>query len=673
MLENKKMGYLGFLDGLRALSIIFVVIYHYNNAWLKGGFLGVDIFFVISGFIITQLLYTEYQHNKKISFSSFYVRRFHRILPAMIILIATILAFSYVKNSASVEQTLKDAPASLLFFLNWKYIFTNNSYFATTETPPLLEHLWSLSIEFQFYILWPFIFSWLIKRNPKVTIYFAGVFALSSYLYMGLSYQSDLTDKTYFDTFCRAGAFFMGAATNLIFNEYSSVVHFKLKTALSRLFYPALAGIIFLSYTLDEQSLALFQYGFFVNALLVSILLISSLVILAERGRSTILDNGLLRKIGVISYSLYLWHWPIICSTNQLNEFEFIKTNNPQYIHFALVLFLTFSAAITSYYLIEKPFRGVKKLSTLTAITGLVILLVAVQLFPAQTPIETFNVEENLNVINSAESNAKNINVDMNEGLIKNNPVTVIEQNTASINTLNSADSNLQNISADKSEDLNKNSPSIVKEVPDTVNKEKPKQATGGAFFKRNDIAHTYQENGYLERVYVDKSKSKKRKIYAIGDSVMLGASDALLKTVPCLNIDAKVGRGLIDAMSVIDQANNANITPEIYIIHIGNNELLSQDKLKRLNSFLDQNTKIIFLNLKLPRNYESTNNNEIMSFVEMHPDKVFLIDWKSYSSDMPNIFWKDGIHLNRTGTTEYSALISRKLYDLDVECHGDF
>lgn len=671
MLESKKMNYLGFLDGLRALSIIFVVIYHYNNAWLKGGFLGVDIFFVISGFIITQLLYTEYQHHKKISFSSFYVRRFHRILPAMIALIAAILAFSYIKNSASVEQTLKDAPASLLFFLNWKYIFTKNSYFATTETPPLLEHLWSLSIEFQFYILWPFIFSWLIKRNPKVAIYFAGVFALSSYLYMGLSYQPDLTDKTYFDTFCRAGAFFMGAATNLIFNEYSSVIHFKLKTALRRLFYPALAGIIFLSYTLDEQSLALFQYGFFVNAFLVSILLMSSLVILAERGRSTILDNGLLQKIGVISYSLYLWHWPIICSTNQLNEFEFIKTNNPQYIHFALVLFLTFIASITSYYLIEKPFRVLRKSSSYSVTLGFITLLIVIQIFPRQIINESFNLQANPNSISSTEFNLQKVNAATNESFNENNKVVGVEQ--SSLNTLNSTNSNLQIISADKSEDLNKNSTSIVKEVSDTVNKDKPKQATGGAFFKRNDIAHTYQENGYLERVYLDKSKSKKRKIYAIGDSVMLGASDALLKTVPCLNIDAKVGRGLNDAMSVIDQANNANITPEIYIIHIGNNELLSQDKLKRLNSFLDQNTKIIFLNLKLPRNYESANNNEIVSFVEMHPDKVFLIDWKSYSNDMPNIFWKDGIHLNRIGTTEYSALISRKLYDLDVECHGDF
>ncbi len=624
MLENKKSMYLGFLDGLRAISIIFVVIYHYNNTWLKGGFLGVDIFFVISGFIITQLLYTEYQNNRQISFRAFYVRRFHRILPAMMALIAAILAFSYINNSASIEQTLKDAPATLFFFLNWKYILTNNSYFATTETPPLLEHLWSLSIEFQFYIMWPFIFASLIKRGTKLTIFYICLLAILSYLYMGLSYQPDLTDKIYFDTLSRVGAFFVGSASSLIFNQYSSLIGLRLERALRAVFYPILVGIIFLCYSLDQQSKDLFQYGFFANALLVALLLISSLVILNKKGGTTILDNGLLKKIGVISYSLYLWHWPIICLSNPLNDLELIKNEYSLYMHFAGVILFTLIVSITSYYVIEKPFRGVKKWSTLTVTASFVILIVTIQLFPAQS-------------------------------------------NSAPINT--ETDSNIQNISTDKSEDLTKKSPILAKEIKEPTNKEKPKKAIGGFFFKRSDISYAYQENGYVNRVYVDKSKSVKRTIYAIGDSVMLGASGALLRSFPCLNIDAKVGRNLLEVMAVIDQAANANISPEVYVIHIGNNEHLSQDKLKRLNVILNQDIKIIFLNLKLPRNYESANNNELTRFVETHPNQAFLIDWRAYSLETPKIFGQDGMHLSGMGTAEYTSLIKKELANLAVEC----
>jgi hypothetical protein len=209
----------------------------------------------------------------------------------------------------------------------------------------------------------------------------------------------------------------------------------------------------------------------------------------------------------------------------------------------------------------------------------------------------------------------------------------------------------------------------MANELIDATNKHPSKKASGGFFFKRDDISYSYQENGYVDRIYLDKSKSKKRKLYAIGDSVMLGASGALLKSFPCLNIDSKVGRGLIDVISVMDQAKSANITPEAYIVHIGNNEHLNQDKFRKLNTLINQNIKIIFLNLKLPRNYESSNNNEIKEFVEMHPDKVFLIDWRAYSLVYPGIFGKDGMHLSRSGVVEYAALIKRELVSLKIEC----
>ena len=151
------------LDGLRGIAVLAVVIYHADISALVGGFLGVDVFFVLSGFLITNLLLAELSQTNTINRKNFYLKRIRRLLPALIlVLIASVLVSGLVVTDAAY-QVRRDLPWAITFALNWSYIFFEESYFVNISRPPLLQHLWSLSIEEQFYVIWPLLIIGLYK------------------------------------------------------------------------------------------------------------------------------------------------------------------------------------------------------------------------------------------------------------------------------------------------------------------------------------------------------------------------------------------------------------------------------------------------------------------------------------------------------------------------------
>ncbi len=152
------------LDGLRALAVIAVLIYHAQYSLLPGGFLGVEIFFVISGYLITSLLLKEWQQSGRINLPAFWLRRARRLLPAVFLLILTSLVVSVVFLPDEVANLRSDALASAAYVTNWYFIFSQQSYFEAVGRPSLLKHLWSLAIEEQFYVVWPVLLSLMLAR-----------------------------------------------------------------------------------------------------------------------------------------------------------------------------------------------------------------------------------------------------------------------------------------------------------------------------------------------------------------------------------------------------------------------------------------------------------------------------------------------------------------------------
>lgn len=209
-----QLPYMPGLDGLRALAVVAVLLYHADLGWFRGGFLGVDVFFVISGYLITALLLAEWDGHARIDCVGFWLRRARRLLPALLLLLASTLLFAVVFLPDEVAGLRGDALAALLYATNWYFVFEQRSYFETFGRPSLLLHLWSLAVEEQFYILWPLLFALgmrVLGRRRFLPVVLAG--AAASALAMALLYQPDSdTSRIYYGTDTRVAGLLVGAA-----------------------------------------------------------------------------------------------------------------------------------------------------------------------------------------------------------------------------------------------------------------------------------------------------------------------------------------------------------------------------------------------------------------------------------------------------------------------------
>ncbi|MDQ4000065.1 MAG: acyltransferase, partial [Actinomycetota bacterium] len=209
------------LDGLRAFAVIAVLLYHADLSWIRGGFLGVEVFFVISGYLITTLLLTEWQQQGRINLIGFWLRRARRLLPALYLLLVVTLAFAVVFLPGEVARLRDDALAAFAYVTNWYLILGEQSYFETVGRPSLLQHLWSLAVEEQFYVLWPLLLTVVLwgvaprrrwqRRRLALCIAFAG--AAGSALLMAILYQPGVDpSRIYYGTDTRVAGLLFGAA-----------------------------------------------------------------------------------------------------------------------------------------------------------------------------------------------------------------------------------------------------------------------------------------------------------------------------------------------------------------------------------------------------------------------------------------------------------------------------
>src|ERR671917_1081296 len=208
-----RLSYLPGLDGLRAFAVIAVLLYHAELSWIRGGFLGVEVFFVISGYLITTLLLTEWHQQGRINLMGFWLRRVRRLLPALYLLLVVTLAFAVVFLPGEVARLRGDALAAFGYVTNWYLILGEQSYFETVGRPSLLLHLWSLAVEEQFYLLWPplFVAGIILLRRYALLVALAG--AAASALLMAFLYQPDVDpSRIYYGTDTRATGLLLGAA-----------------------------------------------------------------------------------------------------------------------------------------------------------------------------------------------------------------------------------------------------------------------------------------------------------------------------------------------------------------------------------------------------------------------------------------------------------------------------
>jgi peptidoglycan/LPS O-acetylase OafA/YrhL len=359
--QQKHTDYLPGLEGLRAFAVLAVILYHLDIPGLfSSGFLGVDIFFTVSGFLITAQLIRQFQTDGTIAIGDFYLKRARRLFPAvLVLLIFCILVTEWLVRDAA-WRTRSDLLPALFYFSNWWQIFSEQSYFEMSGRPALLQHLWSLAIEEQFYIAWPLLLLVILRHfRERGVLFAAAALALLSsgwMIYLSARYgypQSQDPSRIYLGTDTHTMGLFMGASLAAAWNPWKS--HASPGTQVTRALTDFL-GVICISALLwamlfvTEYDRALYQGGFFWVCLF-SI----GLVFAASQKDSTVsawLSVRPLAWLGKRSYGLYLWHWPVFA----LLRPEFELSDNA-WVQAVIRLTLTLILTELSYQLIENPVR----------------------------------------------------------------------------------------------------------------------------------------------------------------------------------------------------------------------------------------------------------------------------------------------------------------------------
>ena len=610
-MSNNKSKYLPSIDSLRALAVLAVIIYHVDVNYLPGGFLGVDLFFVLSGYLISSLIIKEYRKTGSLNLYNFYIRRARRLLPAVYFMITVGLVVMVLFNEVLLRKSHLDAIFGYIYSSNWWYIFHKLDYFDSFGAQSPFKHLWSLAIEEQFYMIFPLLFL-LVNRKKKSK---DGTYKLNKnflYVVLGLILVSliahillfDINNisRIYFGTDTRAFSLLVGVVGAILYPMER--LHAKV-TPQQNMIYSvvslvSIATLITVMIYTSEYNTLLYRGGFLLVAILGLIVIISS-------GKQHTLMSRLLSFkpivfIGKISYSLYLWHFPVLVLMTPVSEI-----GNPNIIFVILRVILTFILATASYVFVETPirklgfknyinviFKKLKKRSRKSrkiyaGVVGLVSILFLMGIFGKSVPfISTAFVKE-------MEANKE----------------------TQFVNNGNNKDNNQE-----KSSDSNKDNKD---------NKEDKKNS--------------------------DKKYSS---VLVMGDSLTVDIGEKFQELYPGAVIDGKIGRQLYVAVEEAKSYSKYNNENSAIIFQLGTNGPFTESQIEELVKEFDK-ADIYFVNIKVPRAWEKTVNAALKETQEKHSN-VKIIDWYSVANSTKDLFEPDRVHLNQTGIAEMVTLIEKNL-----------
>ena len=365
------------LDGLRGVAVILVIIFHSGLNWLPGGFLGVSVFFTLSGFLITSLLINERENSGRINLKAFWGRRLRRLAPASLVVIAGVVGLvSWLSTSIEASRIKGDAISATLYFSNWRFIYSGHSYGELFATPSPLQHLWSLSIEEQLYVVVPVLIAGLFAmglRRRAIGYVFLVAVAGSTIATM----FTNSHELIYYGTHTRAAELLLGSALACLFGQRIEKLAVNKAKSLSTLYIVPIVGVVVLSRFSSVDSPWVYSGALTAFAGLSVICLIAA--IQAGPVRS-ILSSSPLVRVGEVSYGLYLIHWPVIVWLNSE------RVDLQPTALFVLQVIVTVILTLVSYWLIEQPIRRRKVLlsvrwaasSFVASVVGVLILASAI-------------------------------------------------------------------------------------------------------------------------------------------------------------------------------------------------------------------------------------------------------------------------------------------------------
>ncbi len=619
--EPPARGRLSGLDGLRALAVAAVVAFHLDPSWLPGGFLGVDVFFVISGFLITRILLTELANTGTLRLGRFYARRCRRLLPAVGALLVAVLATSAWFWTDQLPTLRGAMTSSVGYATNWWLIFAHHSYFVSAGRPSMLQHLWSLAIEEQYYAVWSLlvfaVMGGLARRNRplgerlRVVAFVALALSLLSTAVMtviavrtNVPYGAD-SGRVYFGTDTHSMGLLLGSAGGA-WTTLRACCERRIavpRSATELVAVMALAGIGWALWNVDEFVPMLYRGGFW--GLDVVVLLAVLAVTRAASRAGRLLDCAPLRWLGQRSYSVYLWHWPVVVVTR-----PGVDLHGPVLLVQAGRIGVILSLAAVSYRWVEQPLRAWRPRpvdpsvpSTPAASSG-----------PGVRPLRPLLV-----------------------------PAVGI--GCAATMWLAGAPTALAHVS------------------PTTIQPGRATPSLASAAARAHATpAHGHGHRGRSSRAGPSMPAhhgphSADERISAYGDSVLLGAEPALQQIDPNVTVDAVEGRQADATLAdVLTAYRNRSLAP-IVVIHTGNNGVIDPGRLESTLALLSDRQCVVLLTDRVPRDWEAPNNRTIEQ-VAARFSNVVLVDWHSMASAHRDWLDNDGLHLTPSGARQYARLV---------------
>ncbi|HET9059097.1 MAG TPA: acyltransferase family protein [Acidimicrobiales bacterium] len=653
------------LDGLRAIGIVAVVAYHLSTKWLPGGYLGVDIFFVVSGFLITGILMdllVPSPISARPALRSFWARRARRVLPALIgLLVGVSLAASLLAHDA-VGRLRADIPAVIGFVANWRLLAHHNSYFESWGRPPLLLHLWSLAVEEQFYLLWPLVIVVIAKlaRNPgRAITRTALVGATASAVLMGWLYVPGHDGSSlYYNTFTHASGLLIGAALCCATRHGRPASGIRASRRRARTGGAALLGLLACTATVTTSSGFAYRGGIFLASALTGVVVVTSV---HPGPLERVLGAAPLRYVGARSYSLYLWHWPIICLTRPGID---VALPGPEVLALRLVLML--AATELSYRFIEQPFRTGQVQSVLRGLrsapktaamasAGLCVVgALALLGLTAAAPMprllaagSTAAARARLVPVAGAAAAAPGA-----AGISRTGTERAPAGTPTSTSVLRRATSTAPLTTAPR-------------QARTTAPRPARSRATARPAARPTALPATAPPTAARPPTPPSTAGSPARLAHpylAIGDSVLLAAAPALEADMHGdITIDASVGRQVAQGIARLAQYKQAGDLRGLkgLVIDLGTNGPLSPADASQLRSLAAGVPVIVFVNVRVPRPWQAETNASIAPMQAV--PGVRVVDWYDASS-RPGVFWADGVHPGPRGQLLYARLVSAAL-----------
>jgi peptidoglycan/LPS O-acetylase OafA/YrhL len=359
MATERGIRYIPAIDGLRAVAVIAVILYHLGFDWIPGGFLGVDLFFVISGYVITRLILDSIQRSGGLDLRAFYIARLRRLLPPLVFMIITTTVVVGLWAPDTMRRFLSDTPFALFGGMNWWLVFRHVDYFEAIGRPPLLQHTWSLGVEAQFYLVWPLILLLVLRYFGKNKIPSAALLiaAFSGIALLVVSFQLDAANASqvshvYFGTDTHSIGLFLGAALAVrwIPQNLQETVSRKAQDFIDGIGVIGFLGILSAFLFIDENDPTLYKLAFPLAGVC-GCAILTSIVHPASRF-APILSSKVFVWIGERSYAIYLWHWVVFQVTRPEFDLE-----GSDWALYALRVLIVFALADISLRLVELPVR----------------------------------------------------------------------------------------------------------------------------------------------------------------------------------------------------------------------------------------------------------------------------------------------------------------------------